>query len=144
AGGNDTASGGGGNDLFQVFAALTAADRIDGGANNDTLQLNGDYSAGFVFGGLTIASIETLQLVAGHSYNLTTNNGNVGSGQTLNVDGSALGAGDVLTFDGGAETDGAFAVQGGTGNDVLTGGSLTDTFTLSSGGNDTVHGGFGN
>jgi hypothetical protein len=47
-------TGGAGNDLFTMGAALTAADRFDGGAGNDTLVLNGDYSGGAVLGTATI------------------------------------------------------------------------------------------
>jgi Ca2+-binding RTX toxin-like protein len=142
--GNDTVHGGGGNDVFTMGAALTAADSIDGGTGADKLILNGDYSAGFTFGAATITNIETLQLAAGHSYNFTTNDANIASGQTLTVDGGALGASDTLTFNGAAETDGSLAFVGGAGGDTLTGGAQADTFDLSHGGTDTAHGGGGN
>ncbi len=144
SGGNDTAHGGGGNDSFTLGASLTAADSIDGGAGDDTVSLAGDYSVGLTLGAATLANVETLQLAAGHSYNLTTNDGNVAAGQVLTVDGSALGASDVLTFNGAAESDGAFSLLAGAGNDTLTGGANADTFALSTGGNDTVQGGGGN
>jgi Ca2+-binding RTX toxin-like protein len=143
-GGADTAQGGGGNDTFNAGAAFTSADSIDGGAGIDTLVLNGDYSAGLALGAATIANIETLQFTAGHSYALTTDDGNVAAAGTLTVDGSGLGAGDVLTFDGSCESDGSFAIAGGAGSDVLTGGGQGDVFDLSHGGNDTAHGGGGN
>ncbi len=143
-GGTDTVHGGGGNDLILTTVSFSAADTIDGGAGSDTLRLNGDYSAGFTFGAATLTSVETLQLWASHSYNLTTNEGNVAAGQVLAIDGSALGVSDVLTFNGAAETDGSFSITGGAANDMLTGGAQADSFDLSHGGNDTAHGGGGN
>ncbi len=91
-----------------------------------------------------MTNIETLQLAAGHSYNLTVNDANVASGQALTVDASALGAGDALTFNGTAETDGSFAFIGGAGSDTLTGGAQADSFDLTRGSNDIAHGGGGN
>ena len=143
-GGSDTAHGAGGNDTFLMGAALAAADSIDGGTGSDTLVLNGDYSGGVTLGAATLTSIETMQFAAGHAYNLTTDDGNVASGATLTVDGSALGAGDSLAFNGAAETNGVFAFTGGAGNDALSGGAQADTFNLTLGGNDTAHGGGGN
>jgi Ca2+-binding RTX toxin-like protein len=146
-GGNDTASGGGGNDMFNMGAALTAADTIDGGSGSDTVQLNGDYSAGLTLGATTLVNVEVIQLASGHSYNLTTNDANVASGQTLTLIAS-LGASNALTFDGSAETDGFFAITGGAGNDSVTlgsrtvfagstfnGGAGSDTLTLDYGNN---------
>jgi Ca2+-binding RTX toxin-like protein len=143
-GGNDTAHGGGGNDTFIMGAALTAADNIDGGTGSDVVTLNGDYSAGLVFGAATMTNVETLRVTAGHSYTLTTSNATVAPGTGLAIDGSALGAGDTLVFNGGAESDGSFSIAGGAGNDTLTGGAQADSFDLSHGGNDIAHGGAGN
>jgi Ca2+-binding RTX toxin-like protein len=142
SGGVDTVHGGGGADHIFLGAALTASDQIDGGAGTDTLILNG--GATVTFNATTVTNVEQLNLLAGHSYSLTTNNATVAAGQTLTVDASALGAGNGLAFDGSAETDGSFAITGGAGNDVLTGGALADTFDISNGGVDTVHGGAGN
>lgn len=133
-GGNDIVHAGDDNDTILAGAALTAADRIDGGNGTDTLTLNGDYSAGLIFAPTTMVNIETLQLAGGHSYKLTPNDASVAAGQTLSVDASALTAGNALTFIGSHETDGAFAVTGGAGNDLIVGGK----------GNDTLGGGAGN
>jgi Ca2+-binding RTX toxin-like protein len=152
-GGTDTAHGGAGNDAFMLGAALTAADAIDGGLGADTIVLNGDYSAGLAFGATTIANVDVIRVLAGHDYDLTTNDGNVAAGQTLTITAAALGAGNHLSFDGAAEADGSFAVIGGAGNDVVTGGAQadilygglgSDTFDLSHGGNDQAYGGAGN
>jgi VCBS repeat-containing protein len=152
SGGADQANGGGGDDTFIFAGAFTAADQVDGGTGNDKVTLNADYSGGVIFNANTMVNVETIQLLAGHSYNLTTNNATVASGQTLTVNGASLGAGDVLTFVGSAETDGNFLINGGAGGDTLGGGAGNDTingnggadtFKMQSGGNDTVNGGDG-
>jgi len=112
---------------------LTANVKIDGGAGNDTVTLDGNYSAGIVFKSTTMINVETISLAAGHSYNLTTNDANVAAGATLTVDGSLLGSGDSLAFNGSHEKDGTFVLEGGAGADVLTGGA----------GNDIIMGGLG-
>src|SRR6185312_7167792 len=140
----DTVSGGGGSDTFQFNAALTAADKIDGGTGIDTLALIGNYSAGLTFSATTMINVEQINLFGAFDYKLTLNNANVAAGQTLTVSANALGAGHALTFDGSAETDGSFSITGATGDDVLTGGAQNDGFNLTQGGNDTAHGGAGN
>lgn len=141
-GGNDTAKGGGGTDTFQMGAALTAADKIDGGDGKDTVVLDGDYSLGLTFGATTMVNVETLRLTNGHGYELTMSDGNVAAGQTLTIDASKLGGGFALIFDGSAEHDGAFVVKGGRGNDHIVGGDGADQ--LSGGkGNDVLQGGNG-
>jgi len=144
AGGNDTVHGGGGGDFFDFsLPTFTAADSIDGGSGDDVLALEGDYSAGVVFGATTVTSVEHFSLYAGFNYNLTTNDATVAAGANLQVDGSLLGAGNSLTFNGAAETDGTFSITGGAGNDVITGGNHGDTIDFSKGGNDTFTGGAG-
>ncbi|HEY1630641.1 MAG TPA: calcium-binding protein [Rhizomicrobium sp.] len=144
-GGADTANGGTGTDIFNMGGALTAADTIDGGGGADTLTLDGDYSAGLTLGAATITSVETLFFDGpGHSYRLTTNDAMVAAGTTLTVDGSAIDNIDALNFNGSAETDGHFAFTGGLGDDRFIGGTLSSTFNLTEGGNDTATGGAGN
>jgi Ca2+-binding RTX toxin-like protein len=167
-GGNDTVKGFGGNDAFYLGAALTAADRIDGGAGTDVIQLRGDYGAGLTLGADTITGIERITLLSGttdglgnlYDYSLTTNDKNVAAGQTLSILGGGLQAGEDLTFNGMAEQDGMFYLQGGAGNDTLVGGQQKDTLVGGSGadslyglggddvltgggGADTLRGGFG-
>ncbi len=151
-GGTDSAQGGGGNDLFQFGAALTAADHVDGGTGSDTLELSGNYTGAnaITFSATTAVSVENLLLDAGNSYKVVTDDATVASGQTFTVDASALGSGNSLTFDGAAESNGVFDIIGGAGNDVLrgggyqgSGGSTTNTFDLSKGGEDTVTAGEG-
>ncbi len=143
-GGNDTVAAGDGNDIFRMAGTLNAGDSLDGGTGKDAVILNGDYSAGVVFGADTITNVEVLALAGRHSYDLTTNDGNIASGARMLVKAGALGSGDHLTFDGSAETDGGFYVLAGAGDDTVTGGAKHDIFNLSQGGTDTVHGGGGN
>jgi Ca2+-binding RTX toxin-like protein len=131
-GGDDTASGGDGNDSFLVGGALTAADTINGGAGIDTVNLDGNYAA-LILGSLTVTNIENLWLTSGKSYNITSDDGNVAAGQTLNVLGQTLGSGNSVVFNGSAETNGAFAMQGGAGSDTLTGGAGNDILTGNAG-----------
>jgi len=151
-GGNDVVLAGDGDDTIVMGGALTAADKINGGAGTDKVTLDGDYAAGVTFLSTTMINVETLSLAAGHSYTLTTNNATVAAGQTLTVDGSQLGAANTLTFNGSAETDGKLVILGGAGNDTLTsgagddtlsGGAGNDTLTAPKGGNDTISGGDG-
>jgi Ca2+-binding RTX toxin-like protein len=148
--GIDALSGGNGNDTLDLGANLTAADKVDGGANVDTLKLDGDYSAGLTFGATTVINVETVALAAGHGYTLVLNNATNAAG--LTVDGAALGSGDVLVLDGSAETSSALVVTGGGGDDTITGGAGSDTLNggagsdvlTANGGNDKLLGGTGN
>lgn len=137
-----TANGGAGADSINGGAGFVALDSVDGGTANDTLSLNGNYN--ITFGAATIVNVETLSLASGHTYNITTNDGNVAAGQTLAVNGGGLLLADILTFNGAAETDGLFSITGGASNDTLTGGAKNDTFNLTKGGSDVVSGGGGN
>jgi len=143
-GGNDTVHAGGGDDMLHMGATLNAGDRLDGGTGKDTVILNGDYSAGVVLDADTITNIEVMQFVAGHSYNVTMNDGNVAAGERLLVKGGTLGSSDMLTFDGSAELDGKFYIVGGAGDDAITGGAKQDLIDLTQGGIDAAHGGGGN
>ncbi|HEY2069813.1 MAG TPA: calcium-binding protein [Rhizomicrobium sp.] len=143
-GGNDTASGLGGNDLFVFGGTFTAADSIDGGDGNDVLRLDGDYSAGVTFTASTMTSVETIQVNAGNDYTLTLVDANVAPTGTLTVTASTLGVNDVLSLDASGLTSGGLvSVTAGDGNDVLLGGSGNDRFNMSEGGNDTVRAGAG-
>lgn len=137
-GGDDSVSGLTGNDIFYFGDEFTAADRINGGADTDFLVLQGNYSAGLTFDAASLTSVERLDVLSGsnttygdtagnsYSYNLTTVDGNVASGQRLIVDAKDLGANESLTFDGSAELDGTFVVRGGSGDDVMAGGHRSD------------------
>ncbi len=149
-GGNDAVFGLAGNDTFSFGATFNAADHVDGGADFDFVELDGDYSGGLTLGAGTLTSVEAIQLDAGHSYTITTNDANAAAGQIFAIFGDTLGVGQQLIFDGSAETDARLEITGGAGNDILTGGSgggaansFGDVIGLSSGGDDIVHGGSG-
>jgi Ca2+-binding RTX toxin-like protein len=139
-GGNDIAKGGAGGDAFYFGAALTAGDKVDGGAGSDVLALQGDYSGGVTLGAGQLANIETLSVLPSvddrfggggaspYSYNLTLTDDAVGAGQQLKVNASTLRAGENFAFDGSAETNGTFFIYGGKGVDTLTGGAGNDVF----------------
>jgi Ca2+-binding RTX toxin-like protein len=144
-GGNDTVAGGAGDDVVSAGAALTAAERIDGGAGTDFLYLSGNYSAGLTFDAATVANVEVIILQSGSSYNLTTNNATVLAGQTLEVSGIGLAAANSMVVNASAETDGTavYRLKGGRGADTLTGGAGNDLLDGGAG-NDTLVGGAGN
>ncbi|UVO55776.1 cadherin-like domain-containing protein [Sphingomonas sp. SUN039] len=147
-GGNDTATGGNGNDAFFFGAAFTALDIVDGGPGiNDQVGLQGNYSAGLTLGAGSLVNIEALAVLPGFSYSITSIDANVAAGQTLSVFGGSLAVGQNFTFNGSAETDGQFRMYGGLGNDNFTGGALDDGFYFGPGKwdnvNDTVVGGGG-
>ncbi|WP_431849439.1 calcium-binding protein [Allosphingosinicella sp.] len=139
-GGDDSASGGAGDDGFYFGAAFTGADSVDGGKGAlDQIGLQGDYSAGVTFGGGNVNGIEQIVLLPGsnsrfgdtsggsYSYDFAWSGG-LGVGQRLVVTANTLRLGENLTFDGSAEKNGFFLVYGGHGIDTLTGGAGDDGF----------------
>lgn len=142
-GGDDTVKGLGGNDRFGFGDSFTAQDRVDGGAGFDNIRLWGDYN-NLQLGANTITDVERFSLMKGSDYNITTDDGNVAAGDVLHIDGYALTGKSTLTLDGSAETDGRFIIVSGAGDDQLTGGKNSDTFFLRHGGTDNVDGGGGN
>jgi Ca2+-binding RTX toxin-like protein len=143
-GGDDVAMGRDGDDAFFFGAALTANDRINGGAGTDALVLDGDYAIAIQFVDTTLRNIERIVLVAGHSYSISGADGNVASGTQLIVDGWNLGVADSLVWDGSAERNGHFQILGGAGSDVLIGGAGDDTINDGAyTGNDSLWGNAG-
>jgi len=154
----DDFSGLGGNDVFLFGAALTSADKVDGGIGTDQIVLQGDYSGGVTLGA-QIISVESLAILPSSdnrfgggsadlfSYDLTTVDQNVAAGVTMVVDANRLQAGEDFTFDGSAESDGSFFTYGSRGVDDLTGGAKNDAFYfgegLQFGASDKVNGGPG-
>ena len=142
-------TGGSANDTATFADGYTASDTFNGGAGTDTLVLesvNGLVSAHF--NSNTIHNVEQITLdplnATANEWDLTTNNGNVASGQTLTIDATALGASDTLNFNGAAETDGSFTINTGSGTYNLTGGSGNDTINFGIlTGSDTINGGSG-
>jgi Ca2+-binding RTX toxin-like protein len=120
--------------------AFTAGDSIDGGAGNDTVILDGDYSTNVKLRVTTLTRVETLVLNGGFHNVITTVNGTVAAGKALTVDASGLWG--SLTFNGGAEKDGRFVMTGSSADDNLTGGSKNDTIAGNAGA-DVLTGGAG-
>jgi VCBS repeat-containing protein len=158
-GGNDTAYGLGGNDLFIFGAALTSQDAVDGGEGRDQIAIQGNYTGLTALTlGTGVVNVESFVLIPGnntnfgdpgtntYSYHVTTVNQNVAAGEVMTFDGAQLRAGENFTFRGAAETDGAFRVVGGLGADDFIGGSQTDVFIFNDGAfgsSDVVNGGAG-
>jgi Ca2+-binding RTX toxin-like protein len=159
AGAFATIGGGAGNDVVRYGGNYNPAhDAIDGGAGSDKLFLTGNYSVGITLAALT--SVEQIVLGAQHNYTLTSIDANVAEGAVLTINGYAVGGsvaaeagagtqavqpiGTSVNFNGSAETDGRFVLDGGTANDVFTGGANSDTFNLNEGGSDIAHGNGGN
>jgi Ca2+-binding RTX toxin-like protein len=126
-GGNDTVSGGDGDDQIKFGAAFTAADSVDGGAGTDRLFLDGDYSAGVVFGATTLTNVEQIILSRGFGYNLTLADATIGAGQTLTINAEALHSTN-FAIDGSADTDGTLRAFGGSGFNTMIGGAGIDQF----------------
>lgn len=103
--------------------------------------LSGDYSAGVSIEP-GIRTVESIELLAGNSYNLIAPDGLVRAGEVLNVSAATLGAGDHFMFDGSAESDGMFFILGSGGADVIIGGAGDDRF-YGRGGGDALAGGGG-
>lgn len=140
-GGNDTVHGGDGNDTITLDngpGGYTTADTLDGGANYDTVILDGDFSANGIHLGGNISNIErvmisTLQV---GTTAVTTDDALVAAGETLTIDARGtrpLNSFDGLVFDGSAETDGRFIIWGTEKNDHIDDGA----------GNDVIHTGGG-
>ncbi|HEX4296124.1 MAG TPA: calcium-binding protein [Rhizomicrobium sp.] len=147
-GGTDIGKGGGGDDFVDACGHLDSADQFDGGTGTDSIELTASETSTGNYTGANalhltatmMANFEQMDLDGGGSYDITTVDANVAAGVSFGVDASFLGTHESLTFDGSAETNGSFYFLDGAGDDALTGGALADTFDISGGGNDTVHG----
>ncbi|MEA3002626.1 MAG: hypothetical protein QOH81_1414, partial [Sphingomonadales bacterium] len=158
-GGNDTAKGLGGNDVFLFGATMTSADKVDGGTGRDQIAIQGDYWTAPLTLGANVVNTESLAILPGsdtrfgdpgtnsYDYNVTMVDANVAAGVQFIVDANRLRAGEDFTFDGSAERDGSFFIYGGGGTDNLTGGLGNDAFYFGEGGqfgaSDHVDGGPG-
>jgi len=112
-----------------------------GAGDDDTLELSGDFSAGFILPGQP-AGIDSVVLLDGSDYNLSTTDDHVALGDTMTINGMPLGAGNQVMFDGSAETDGRFEFFGSAGDDFFFGGAGDDRI-LGLLGADTLSGGGG-
>ncbi len=153
----DTALGGAGSDNFFFGATLTQFDTVTGGADVDTLVLQGNYAGGITLTN-KVTEIENVSILGGdnsslgepgtnrYDYALTTNDANFAAGVQARINGAALLAGEDFTFNGSAETDANYVVYGGRGKDTLTGGLGNDIFFFAEerfASGDVVNGGAG-
>ncbi|MEQ9335381.1 DUF4347 domain-containing protein [Thalassobaculum sp.] len=120
-----------------VAGSLNTGDAIDGLGGADTLSISAAQTV--AFGVATLVDVETVTITAGIQ-SITTHDATVASGQVMRVDASA--SGDAVAWTGSAETDGRFALTGGTGADTLIGGAGADTLS-GGGGGDRLSGGAG-
>jgi len=151
-GGDDSGFGLGGNDAFFFGGAYNSADKVDGGAGNDVVGLQGNYTGGnavTILGG-NMVNVETLNLMSSTGgpvgYDVTWQDGNLANGQRMTVYAGNLKSGENDTFNGSAETHGYFIMYGGAGDDHFTGGSGNDGFFFGPNkfnATDTIDGGGG-
>lgn len=128
----NTINTGAGNDTIDFGANFDTTSSIDGGSGSNTLKLNGNYAVGTFITSSMLQNVDRIDLAAGHTYNISIENGVVAAGQAMTIDGSALGA-SPLTVDVSADTNGKFVIDGGAG--------LNEIFLNYQA--DVVHGGSG-
>ncbi|HKR23928.1 MAG TPA: hypothetical protein VJS15_01605, partial [Allosphingosinicella sp.] len=141
----DHLDGGGQSALIWDTFSKTVLGAVDlptlGAGDDDVLELEGDFSAGFELPGMAFG-LDAVVAHAGSDYNLVANDNNVDAGDTLTINGMPLGADNHVMFDGSAETDGRFEFLGSAGDDFFFGGGGGDRI-LGLGGADTLSGGGG-
>ncbi len=125
----------GGNDTFNLNAALTGA--VDGGAGDDTIDLSGGGSAASYDGGAGTGD-ELVGAAGANNFNVTAQNaGNIDGTAFTGVENLTGGAaGDTFTFtaaldgtaDGGAGDD-TFAINDGGSAGAIDGGADNDEVT---------------
>jgi hypothetical protein len=123
AGGNDTFTGGNGNDSF-LFAAdqLGASDTVSGGGGSDTLWITtaGTIDAAKLAG---VSGVEGVLLQNGGTFDFADH---ITTASTF----AAVGSGAIDAFDGSSITAYAINFAGHGGADDLKGGSRDDTFLI--------------
>ncbi|HEV7880896.1 beta strand repeat-containing protein, partial [Bradyrhizobium sp.] len=132
-GGNDSFTGGNGNDSFLFTAGqLTAADAVIGGGGADTLWMTtaGTTNTADLAG---VSGIEGVFLQNGGTFNLA-------NGITAAATLAAVGSAAVDTFDASTVTGYGVSFTGNGGADVLRGGSQNDTFFIADSAFATING----
>jgi Ca2+-binding RTX toxin-like protein len=140
AGDTDNITGGSGADTVYMAGNLTSGDTIDGGYGSDTLHYTDNNTLTTQLD--QVSHFETITLDntntdASETLTATFNSGmNVMS--TVTVNATDIDADHSLTFDGSALTNGYLYINGGHGNDILTGSATGGTVK-----GDTLYGGDG-
>ena len=138
--GNDNITGGAGNDTFQYTGTASGYDAINGGAGTDTISALANST---VIGLSALSGVETIS--AGTFTGVIIQ----GSGNADTLDFSAVTLTNISRVEGGAGNDvltgnaAANTIWGGIGNDTINGGAGNDSL-LGDAGNDTLIGGAGN
>ncbi|MBH0204057.1 MAG: calcium-binding protein, partial [Nitrospira sp.] len=153
AGGNDQLFGEAGNDTI-TYVIGGGVDTVDGGADTDTLNINGQanndvldviYNAvGLitVFEGSTVTGVETINVDLGGNADTISYTGSA-LGVTVNLaTGTASGLSSIANVSHVTGTAQADILSGNSSANTLTGGDGTDTLN-GEGGNDTLNGGAG-
>jgi Ca2+-binding RTX toxin-like protein len=148
--GSDTLRGGDGLDTISIaLGEFDATDRIEGGLGNDVLLLASGGTLGATRFATGVSGIEAIAVGAAETDGVgITLPGSLSTGGVPMTITGALG-GDTVNATG-VQT--AFLMDGGAGNDHLTGGGLADSLVGGTGndslfgnnGDDTVDGGDGN
>ena len=154
--GTDSFTGGFENDVVQVSAAAVGGDTLTGGSGTNTLTLTSAGSANL--GG--VSKFATINLAAGNSTvtvtdttlsggTVTINDGASGNNSVSAAGDTAASKGKTLnytagtgtdSFTGGFENDTVDVSAAAVGGDTLTGGSGTNTLTLTSAGSANLGG----
>ena len=140
--GNDTLHGNDGNDRL---TGGSGADKLYGGNGDDTLVISGSNDTSDVFDGG--ADTDKMLVVTGTgSVTLAGFNATASSIETWQGNGQAVignSSANVFDFSGLAAVSGLRYVDGGSGNDTITGSNFADDLRGGSG-NDVLNGGAGN
>jgi len=122
--GNDELNGGDGNDVF-LFGAGAGTDRIDGGIGFDTIRANAANAA------LTWGSFSNVEAISGDNF---ANVRIVGTSTADRIDLTGITLTNITRVEGGNGNDtitgsaGADTILGGAGADLLRGGAGADVF----------------
>jgi Ca2+-binding RTX toxin-like protein len=137
--GQDTITGGAGDDRITMLVTAGNGDIIDAGDGTDTLVLSGVVPGDHVLTVDLSSSTDQVASIGGMADALTQRN-------FENLDASGIGSSVTATGSGGDNvligSKGNDSLDGGAGNDMLTGGAGNDTLTGGAG-NDTLDGGAG-
>lgn len=142
-GGEDRVIGGAGSDFIDI-GRMSAGDRIDGGGGADLARMAADVDVTLT--GANFRNVEELVLwdVDGAHAVIKTTDSMLAAGQTLRVGiTNDSGSDQSIDFDGSAETNGAFSIRGGSGDDVIRTGAGNDTIEAVGFSDDKIFAGAG-